>query len=119
MITGTEVTTLNLAHNRIGDERAIVLIKSLKEGNTKVKAVNLASNNISDKRVNDLIPELAGTKIIEVGLMGNRSIKPETAKKFFEVLKHNRHISEEVHTSTIKSSITEEESSKDIYHTGK
>jgi hypothetical protein len=114
MLTGTEVITLNLAHNRIGDERAIALIKSLKEGNTKVKAVNLASNNISDKGVNDLIPELTGTKIIEVGLMGNRDIKPKTAKKFFKVLERNKYVNKESYTSTMESSTTEEESSKDI-----
>ncbi|MFU7501355.1 MAG: hypothetical protein ACJBCI_06875 [Candidatus Tisiphia sp.] len=119
MLTGTEVTTLNLAHNKIGDERAIDLIKSLKKGNTKVKAVNLASNKISDKGVNDLIPELTDTKIIEVGLMKNIGIKGKTSKKILKVLERNKHINKESHTSTMESSTTEEESSKDISHTGK
>ncbi|WP_341761662.1 hypothetical protein [Candidatus Tisiphia endosymbiont of Thecophora atra] len=118
MLTGTEVTTLNLAHNRIGDERAIDIIKSLKEGNTKVKVVNLANNKITDKGVNDLIPELTGTKIIEVGLMGNRGIEGKASKKLLKellkVLECNKHISKESYTSTMESSTTEEESSKDI-----
>ncbi|WP_375331500.1 hypothetical protein [Candidatus Tisiphia endosymbiont of Oplodontha viridula] len=118
MLTGTEVTTLNLAHNRIGDERAIDIIKSLKEGNTKVKVVNLANNKITDKGVNDLILELTGTKIIEVGLMGNRGIEGKASKKLLKellkVLECNKHIIKESYTSTMESSTTEEESSKDI-----
>ncbi|MFP3018354.1 MAG: hypothetical protein ACEY3E_05660 [Candidatus Tisiphia sp.] len=119
MLTDTEVTTLNLAYSEIGNERAIALIKSLKKGDTKVKVVKLAYNNISDKGANDLISELTDSQIIEVDLMGNIDIKPETSKKLLKVLEHNRHVNEESYTSTMESSTTEEESSKDIYHTGK
>lgn len=118
MLTGTEVTELNVAYNIIYDKGAIGFIKSLKKGSTKVKAVNLRGNNISDKGVNDLILELKGTKITKV-VIDKRGIKPKTFKKLLKVLGDNRHVNEESYTSTIESSTIEQESSKDISHTGK
>ncbi|WP_341751638.1 hypothetical protein [Candidatus Tisiphia endosymbiont of Piscicola geometra] len=114
MLTGTEVTRLNLAYNGIGDEKAIGFIESLKKGSTKVKALDISSNNMSDEGVNDIIPKLVGTQIIEMDV--DRGIKRKILKKLLKVLKENRQVNKES-TSTIKSSTTEKESSTEEDHT--
>jgi hypothetical protein len=113
-LKGTKVKELILAHNCIGDKGAIDLIKSLKEDGTKVKVLNLASNDISNKGAEYLVSELTDTQIIEVDLMGNNNIEPRTLQKISKVLEHNRHVNKESYTSTMESSTTEEEFSKDL-----
>ncbi len=114
MLTGTEVIRLNLAYNGIGDEKAIGFIESLKKSSTKVKALDISSNNMSDEGVNDIIPKLVGTQIIEMDV--DRGIKRKILKKLLKVLKENRQVNKES-TSTIKSSTTEKESSTEEDHT--
>jgi hypothetical protein len=113
-LKGTKVKELILAHSCIGDKGAIDLIKSLKEGGTKVKVLNLVGNDISNKGAEYLVSELTDTQIIEVDLMGNNNIEPRTLQKISKVLEHNRHVNKESYTSTMESSTTEEESSKDL-----
>lgn len=109
----TNVETLIFTNNYIEKKLLINIIKSLKEFGSKVKTLALVNVNISDKEAEEIASEIRDTQITKLDLSSN-PISGETLQKISMVLEDNRHVNEDSYTSTMESSTTKEESSKDI-----
>lgn len=90
ILNTTQITSINLADNTIGDEGVLVLAEALR-GNTTLKHLDLSANNLGPAGAGAIAQMLNTTKLENIALEGNE-IGSEGLHYLAEALKTNTRV---------------------------